>query len=92
MLFIIIIIIHSYKDGLNLDTHSSGYQTKPRSEERKYITTGKKTIQTSSRTERSDHSVLQTLDQAQGGGDDGGDVGCEEFSLRREYYGGVFIE
>ena len=46
---------------------------------------------TSSSTDRSDHSVLQTLGQAQGGGDDGGGVGYEEFSLSMEY-GRVLIE
>ena len=55
------------------------------------MTTGEKTIQTSSRTDRSGHSVLQTLGQAQGGGDDGGDVGYEEFSFSIEY-GRVLIE
>ena len=55
------------------------------------MTTGEKTIQTSSRTNRSGHSVLQTPGQAQGGGDDGGGEGYEEFSLSMEY-GRVLIE
>ena len=55
------------------------------------MTTGEKTIQTSSRTDRSGHSVLQTLGQAQGGGDDGGGVGCVEFSCS-VVYGRVLIE
>ena len=75
----------------NPETSSSGPQTESRSEESEKMTTGEKTIQTSSRTDRSGHSVLQTLGQAQGGGDDGGGVGCEEFSLSMEY-GRVLIE
>ena len=67
------------------ENSSSGHQTESRSEESEKMTTGEKTIQTSSRTDRSGHSVLQTLGQAQGGGDDGGDVGCEKFSLSMEY-------
>ena len=61
------------------------------SEDSEKMTTGEKTIQTSSRTDRSGHSVLQTLGQAQGGGDDGGGVGCHEFSFSIEY-GRVLIE
>ena len=61
------------------------------SEDSEKMTTGEKTIQTSSRTDRSGHSVLQTLGQAQGGGDDGGGEGYEEFSLSMEY-GRVLIE
>ena len=64
----------------NPETTSSGPQTESRSEESEKMTTGEKTIQTSSRTDRSGHSVLQTLGQAQGGGDDGGGVGCEEYN------------
>ena len=59
----------------NPETTCSGPQTESRSEESEKITTGEKTIQTSSRTDRSGHSVLQTLGQAQGGVDDRGDVG-----------------
>ena len=65
----------------NPETNSSGPQTECRSEESEKMTTGEKTIQTSSRTDRSGHSVLQTLGQAQGGGDDGGGEGVGEFSL-----------
>ena len=75
----------------NPETSCSGPQTESRSEDSEKMTTGEKTIQTSSRTDRSGHSVLQTLGQAQGGGDDGGGVGCEEFSLSMEY-GRVLIE
>ena len=75
----------------NPETTSSGPQTESRSKESEKMTTGEKTIQTSSRTDRSGHSVLQTLGQAQGGGDDGGGVGCEEFSLSIKY-GRVHIE
>ena len=75
----------------NPETTSSGPQTESRSEESEKMTTREKTIQTSSRTDRSGHSVLQTLGQAQGGGDDGGGVGCEEISLSIEY-GRVLIE
>ena len=75
----------------NPETSSSGPQTESRSEESEKMTTGEKTIQTSSRTDRSGHSVLQTLGQAQGGGDDGGGVGCEEFSSS-VVYGRVLIE
>ena len=67
------------------------HKTKTGSEDSEKMTTGEKTIQTSSRTDRSGHSVLQTLGQAQGGGDDGGGVGYEEFSLSMEY-GRVLIE
>ena len=73
------------------ETNCSGPQTESRSEESEKMTTGEKTIQTSSRTDRSGHSVLQTLGQAQGGGDDGGGVGYEEFSYSTEI-GRVLIE
>ena len=75
----------------NPETTSSGPQTESRSKDSEKMTTGEKTIQTSSRTDRSGHSVLQTLGQAQGGGDDGGGVGCEEFSSS-VVYGRVLIE
>ena len=80
-----------YFDIYNPETSSSGPQTESRSEESEKMTTGEKTIQTSSRTDRSGHSVLQTLGQAQGGGDDGGGVGCEEFSSS-VIYGRFLIE
>ena len=75
----------------NPETTSSGPKTESRSEQSEKMTTGEKTIQTSSRTDRSGHSVLQTLGQAQGGGDDGGGVGCEEFSSS-VIYGRILIE
>ena len=75
----------------NPETTSSGPQTESRSENSEKMTTGEKTIQTSSRTDRSGHSVLQTLGKAKGGGDDGGGVGYEEFSFSIEY-GRVLIE
>ena len=64
------------------------------------MTTGEKTIQTSSRTDRSGHSVLQTLGQAQAGGDDGGGVGCVEYNdiipmrvnIKHFSYGRVLME
>ena len=68
----------------NPETSSSGHQAQSTTKESEKMTTGEKTIQTSSRTDRSGHSVLQTLGQAQGGGDDGGGEGYEEFSLSME--------
>ena len=71
----------------NPETSSSGHQAPSTPKESEKMTTGEKTIQTSSRTDRSGHSVLQTLGQAQGGGDDGGGVGCHEFSIGIKYRG-----
>ena len=65
----------------NPETTCSGPQTQSRGEESKKIMTGEKTIQTCSRTDRSGHSVLQTLGQAQGGVDYRGDVGYEKFLI-----------
>ena len=76
-----------YLDIYNPETTSSGPQTESTTKESEKMTTGEKTIQTSSRTDRSGHSVLQTLGQAQGGGDDGGGVGCHEFSIGIKYRG-----
>ena len=69
------------------EAESSSDQRESRSEDSEKMTTGEKTIQTSSRTDRSGHSVLQTLGQAQGGGDDGGGVGCEEYNSSIEECG-----
>ena len=62
------------------NTESSGHQEPGRSQEGEHKLPTEKTVKKSTRCDGSRHSVLETLGQTQSGGDDGGDVGCEEFS------------
>ena len=62
------------------NTNSSGHQHPRRSQEGEEKLPTEETIKRSTRCDGSRHSILETLGQTQGGGDDGDDVGCEEFN------------
>ena len=68
----------SYQTDSNAD--SSRYQHQGRSQKGEQELSRQESVKSSTRSDGSGHSVLETLDQTQGGGDDGDDEGCEEFS------------
>ena len=62
------------------NTESSCQQHQTRSQECEHKLPSEETVKRSTRCDGSRHSVLETLSQTQSGGDDGDDVGCEEFN------------
>ena len=62
------------------NTESSCHQPHTRSQEGEHKLPTEETVKRSTRCDGSRHSILETLGQTQSGGDDGGDVGCEEFN------------
>ena len=104
----LIIIIFTHQNYTNItyhsetDTRCSGRQPHSRSEKGQYKFLCEMSVQSSTRSDGSGHLVLETLGQTQRCGDDGDDVGCEEFNIsnpttRREAKyscktGGVRIE
>ena len=74
------------------NTDSSDHQNSGRSQEGELQLPTEETVKRSTRCDGSRHSILENLGQTQSGGDDGDDVGCEEFSksnfLRETKYPG----
>ena len=71
------------------NTESSEHQHPTRSHEGEHKLPTEETVKRSTRCDGSRHSILENLGHTQSGGDDGGDVGCEELSssnpLARRY-------
>ena len=89
---------HSYYNNINehayhtdTNTSSSDHKNSGTSTDCKQKLPSQETVQRSTRSDGSGHSVLETLGQTQRCGDDGDDVGWEEFNCRGvifEYYVG----
>ena len=89
----LIIIIFTHQNYTNItyhsetDTRCSGRQPHSRGEKGQYKFLCEMPVQSSTRSDGSGHSVLETLGQTQSGGDDGNDVGCEEFRMSNKLPG-----
>ena len=75
----------SYQTDSNADP--SRYQHQGRSQKGEQELSRQESVKSSTRSDGSGHSVLETLGQTQSGGDDGDDVGCEEFSMSNKLPG-----
>ena len=69
----------SYQTDSNADP--SRYQHQGRSQKGEQELSRQESVKSSTRSDGSGHSVLETLGQTQRCGDDGDDVGCEEFNI-----------
>ena len=72
------------------NTGSSDPQPHTRSQEGEHKLATEETVKRSTRCDGSRHSILETLGQTQSGGDDGDEVGCEEF-IFSNFFGNVEI-
>ena len=75
----------SYQTDSNADP--SRYQHQGRSQKGEQELSRQESVKSSTRSDGSGHSVLETLGQTQRCGDDGDDVGCEEFSMSNKLPG-----
>ena len=60
------------------DTESFGHQEQTRGQEGEHRLCSEKTVQGSTRSDGSGHSVPETVGQTQSGGDGGDEVGCHD--------------